>query len=136
MNERVLCSCWHLRHWFLAITICAAFAVSSTAKIESQSDNVRLVEGLRERRLFDLAIQHCRDLLSNSQLDPLEQAELTGQLVRVYGERAMHAEQNDRAQWWKAAHDTTAAFVKGYSHHPRLIVVRVQDAMVLCAEGE
>ena len=131
MNRPMWTQPW-LRRLLGMLVIVTASAPGALA----QSSDVRFVEGLRARRLYDLASLHCREKLADSQLDALEQAELTAQLIRVYGEQAMHAAPDQRAQWWQAAHDVGAAFHEQHASHPRLLVVRLQDALVWCVEGE
>jgi hypothetical protein len=100
------------------------------------SEDERFLEGLRQRRLFELAERYCTQRLASAQLPPVAQGDLAVELIRTYASHAVNSPPDQREQLWKAARSTAAEFQRQNVQHPRSILVRMQDALTLVAQGE
>src|SRR5437764_1204561 len=90
----------------------SSFAFSGTAApAYAQSLDARFIEGLRQRRLFELAEPYCVDRLSRiPPADPL-QAELTVELVRTLALHAANAPLDQREALWRKSREAAASFL-------------------------
>jgi len=113
---------------------CACAIVTLPARGDSL--DATFVAGLRERRLFELAERYCIDRLNGSQTSEVEQAELAVELIRTLATHAGHVPQSDRETFWQATRAAAADFARKRPHHPRLVLVRIQDALTPLAQGE
>lgn len=95
-----------------------------------------MVNGLLERRLFDLAERYCRDQLSSSGMPDLQRAELTVELSRVFAERALHSAPGQRERHWKQAQDVISDYTQEVGDTPLAMLARRQAALVWLARGE
>lgn len=100
------------------------------------ADDLRLSEGLNERRLFAVAGQVCRSALESDQLTPADAAALAVQLVRTHVSDALAEGPADRLPLWQAAHAAAAEFLEKFPTNPRCLLVAVQDALVDSARGQ
>jgi tetratricopeptide (TPR) repeat protein len=117
------------------LVACLFVLVAETNLSADPLDN-RFLDGLRQRRLFELAEAHCTNRLSR--LPPLEpaQADLTVELIRTLALHAVHSAPPDRDPLWSKAHAAAASFLRQSSLHPRAGLVRFQDALSHLARGE
>lgn len=97
---------------------------------------VRFLDGLRERHLFELAEVYCADRLGQLMVSDPARAELTVELIRALSLHAINALPRDRDALWRKARIAAADFLRQSPPHPRAIVVRLQDALTLLAMGE
>lgn len=111
-------------------------ALFTAAAASGAVDDERLLSGLRARRLFQLAETHCVSRLAEQDLPPGESANLTVELIRVYAEVAMNSPTETRQASWDKARATAEAFAADHADAPRAILVRVQDALTMLAQGE
>ena len=102
----------------------------------AQSLDARFVEGLRQRRLFELAEAYCTDRLSRTTPDDSIQVELTLELIRTLDLHAANAPLDQRGALWRKSREVAASFLRQSPPHPRATVVRFQDALTLLAQGE
>lgn len=109
---------------------------SGLAYGQSGSDELRFVEGLRQRRLFSLAEFHCRDQLADSALPDALRTDLTLELIRSQAARAVHATAEASRRYWEQARETAADFQRQHPTDPRGVLVRVQDALTVLARGQ
>ncbi|MFV1966074.1 MAG: tetratricopeptide repeat protein [Pirellulaceae bacterium] len=100
------------------------------------ADEDRFLEGLRQRRLFQLAEFYCRERLADESLSEFDRAQLTVELIRGLAEHAVNAPRNVRDPLWQRARETATRFVSEHSTHPHLILVKMQDALTVLARGE
>lgn len=126
------CLLWHWQ--FSSLVVCALTAVSPPVCAESL--DARFVAGLRERRLFELAERYCVDRLNGSQTSEVERADLVVELIRTLATHAGHVPQKDRETFWQAAQSAATDFEHKTPNHPRLVLVRIQDALTPLAQGE
>ena len=113
----------------------AAYIPTSQAQVLPSAD-AKFLSGLRQRRLFELAEKHCRDRLVDQKIKSVERADLTIELIRTLAQHAAFARPEARDELWKQARTTAADFLRTQARHPRLILVRVQDALTPLAQGE
>src|SRR4051812_49279794 len=123
------------RRWKTQLAIGLAFLVSPAAALADAGDT-RFLEGLRERRLFELAEAYCADRLGRFAQDNPTRAELTTELIRTLSLHAINAAPHERAELWNKARTTAATFLRQSPPDARAILVRFQDALTLLAQGE
>ena len=110
----------------------------SNNSTRAQADGIQqaFLAGLRERRLFALAEQWCRQRLATTDLDVATRADLAIELSRTLTEHALHEKQADREQLWAealaAVGETAGQLVTG----PRKLLLDSQRALVHLAHGE
>ncbi len=127
-DSRPLTSMWQ-RSLLAILFILCTFRVSA-----GESRDQQLIAGLRDRRLFELAENFCKERLSLPALDDVSRAELTVELLRTHTLHAIHEALPQRAIWFKQAHDVAADYSRG--KQPRGVLVQLQDALAWMAEGE
>jgi len=99
-------------------------------------DDPRFIAGLRERRLFTLAEDFCRDRLGDPSLNEIDRAELVVELVSTQALHSLHAPPAERAAIWKAVDDEVTAFSRRRPPSPRQVLVDVQGALAALAKAE
>ncbi len=99
-------------------------------------EDERFLEGLRQRRLFELAEKHCVERLSEAQLPPVVQGDVAVELIRTYALHAANSPPDRREELWKLARSAAAEFQRQNPQHPRGILIRMQDALTLLSQGE
>ena len=118
------------------LKIILAGLVLNAGMLTAQSPDERLLDGLRQRELFDLARYYCQQQLQQPGSSSREQVKWTIQLMRTLGSEAQHAGQQQRPGLWDQAGEVSAAFLAEHRDNPRQILVRVHAALILLAEGE
>ena len=101
---------------------------------EIQND-IRVSNGLRQRRMFELAEQLCRDQLANPEISPTDEVALNLELIRTHVARAIVATGTTRDAAWQAANDIADEFLSMNGTHPRRILVEVQKALTHQTRG-
>ncbi len=99
------------------------------------ADDSLMVDGLRKRRLFDLAEKYCAEKLANPELDPTERTRLVLDLMRTQTARAAVAGQTESEQRWVAATKTANDFIDAYRNQPRILLIEVQRALIHLTHG-
>lgn len=107
-----------------------------TSAWAADSLDARFLDGLRERRLFELAEQHCRERLQAAPQGSAAEAEVTQQLIRTLAMHAAQSPPESRGALWANARQTAAAFLRRSPPSPRAPLIRVQDALTPLAQGE
>lgn len=110
------------------------FATSASAA-DGSSDE-RFLDGLRQRRLFQLAETYCDSRLQDPSLSSSRRAELTVQRSFTFSDWAVNSAPNKREPLWRRAQQVTEDFVQSDPDNGRLVLVRFQAAMSLLARGE
>jgi tetratricopeptide (TPR) repeat protein len=98
--------------------------------------DLRFLEGLRQRRLFELASDFCQQQLADPQLSDADRATLTIEFARCRAGQALNAAPREREPLWQEATKLLNDFVARYPNHPRRFLVQVQEALLLLARGE
>ena len=102
---------------------------------ERLSDDQRMVTGLRDRLLFDLADRYC-DLVSNSKdVEPVNRSDMAIERIRTQMARAILAKSADRSAAWEQCQQLGAAFLDQNANHPRSLLIKVQQGLALLAEA-
>ncbi len=96
----------------------------------------RFVSGLRQRRLYELADEYCRQRLASQDLQPLDQVRLVLQLIQTRVQRASAAAPSEQNKAWQNAHEAATGFIAQHGSFPRILLVSLQDALTWLAEGE
>ena len=119
----------------LASTLLLLLLLCCGGRAAASSDQ-RFVQGLVERRLFDLAVLECSHQLGRPDLPARERVDWTVELIRILGEQAVNSGPAERPARWQAAHAAAADFLAQAADPPRRVLVQVQDALTSLAEGE
>ncbi len=98
-------------------------------------DELTLIDGLRQRRLFDLADLQCRQLMGLSDLDSISQASLAIELIKTGVARGIVSSGQQRAESWQMVDKVPEDFLKQYPDHPRKLLVEVQQAVAHLTYG-
>ncbi len=96
---------------------------------QQRNEDSKLVEGLRRRRLFDLAQLHCQRRLSQPTIDPTSQTHLTIELMKTRTAQAIVTPAADRPAAWKTVDQTASQFTSNSPDHPRRLLVEVQQGL-------
>lgn len=94
------------------------------------------LDGLRRRRLYELAEKHCEDRLTGSELDERQRADLVAELSQTLAEHALAVPPGEALPLWERATEVTRVYAEKFPQSPRLILVRLQGALARLAEGE
>lgn len=123
--------------WFLACTIFGPpqIAAQETESDQRRNDDALLIDGLRRRRLFDLAQTYCRDQLNSSELDATRHAMLVVELMKTLTSKAILSPADQRAANWIAVEKAALDFARSNPEHPRRFLVEVQLALSHLAHG-
>ena len=104
--------------------------------VVAQSPDESLLDGLRQRGLFELARHHCQQKLEDSGEGTREQVKWTVQLMRTLSAEARQAGQQQRDTLWDQAGEVAESFVVEHREHPQLVLLRVHAALIQLARGE
>ena len=96
----------------------------------------RFLDGLRTRRLFELAENYCREELTTSALADQQRAELTVELSRTYVDHALQSPPDERDAIWARAQAVIEDLLRARPNDPRRILLQVQLGLVHLARGE
>lgn len=105
------------------------FTQDSFEAEQKRSDDTRLVDGLRRRRLFDVAEHYCRSELAKPGTDPTTQATLVIELMKTQTAHAILSDAVDRGPIWEEVRKTSESFLVSNPQHPRKFLIRVQQAL-------
>lgn len=120
------------RAWLrVVVGIVVCLLLSSTVLADSADE--RYLEGLRQRRLFRVAEAYCEAKLERPKLDEAERTRLTIEYMLTLAEHATHLPRSEREKCWNEAR---AAAEKFPAAHPRKLVIELQKALVILAQGE
>ena len=111
-----------------------AFAKQSNATTQVQRDDQKLLDGLRERQLFDLANDYCQKLLDSSDLPPQRRVTLTVHQLKNLTAKAVSSSGETRTQTWQQI-DTIADRFSDSFRGSRAYLVRTQQALAKIAQA-
>ena len=120
----------------MVLRILILTVISLATPVLAQTPDERFLEGLRARRLFRLAEQFCAEQVRRSELSETKRAKLLIELARTYADHALHSPPHERPGRWNEAHQVVADFRIAYPDSPRMLLVRLQDALTWLAQGE
>ncbi|PQO46355.1 hypothetical protein C5Y93_10260 [Blastopirellula marina] len=87
-----------------------------------------MMQGLLERRLFELAERYAAERIVAPGITPEVQAEMAGELVRSYTLHALNSRPSERERYWKAAEAVLPQFLQQFPGQPAMVLVEVQEA--------
>lgn len=103
---------------------------------QQQSTDQVFLEGLRERRLYQLAEQFCRETLQRNDLSAEREVGLAIEWSRVLAARARELTPEENKAVWDEASNVLARFQREHRQNPKLLLVRIQAALLPLARGE
>ena len=117
---------------------CSPFAGPPPVWADQQAEieeTVQVVEGLRQRRLFELAKQLVRVELADPEINPTHQVQLQLALIRTLVAEAVATPLADRPALWQQVTQTIDDFRLANGDHPRQILIDVQQALAHQTRG-
>ena len=112
------------------LTVGGVCSSQDSHELEQQRDeDSKLIDGLRRRRLFDLAQLYCQRRLSQPTIDPTSEAHLTIELMKTRTAQAILTPAAERPAAWKAVDDTANQFATDSPDHRRGLLVEVQRGL-------
>lgn len=96
----------------------------------------RFLAALRQRRLFSLAENYCRECLANADLAEDQGIELTVELSRCFTEEALQSAPAARDNAWEQAARVCQEAKFSPERQPRAVLIQVQAGLVLLTHGE
>ncbi len=111
-------------------------AQEASESTQQLNDDTTLLDGLRDRRLFDIAEDYCREQLSQPTVDPTGQSTLVVELMKTQTTRAILSNLADRESAWRAIDMTAAEFERTFPDHPRKFLVQIQHALSHLAHSQ
>ncbi len=123
---------------FLGLCGANAAAISTSTQDEASvalRDSIKVIQGLRDRRLFDLAEIYTQQQLSSASLDVVDKASIVMEQIQTSVAKAIVATGDDRKSAWNEAHAAASYFATEYPEHPQAMLVQVQDALVYFSNG-
>lgn len=123
----------------LLLTVtCAVWAALQPAWADQQAEideTVQVVEGLRQRRLFELAKKLVENELTDPEIDPSGQVKLQLALIRTLIAEAVATPLADRPAIWQQVSQTIDQIRLANGNHPRQILIDVQQALAHQTRG-
>jgi hypothetical protein len=98
--------------------------------------DVRFLEGLRARRLYDLAEQQALSRFEAADPESRGRIDLAVERIRTAAERSAALLPNERADAWKDARDLAATLSASEAKHPHAMLLRLQDGLTLALQGD
>ena len=101
-------------------------------------EEAQLLNGLRERGLFEIAEYHCRNQLGREGLTSRERMQWTVEMVRTMAQEALNLPADLQEFTWNRAVDTARRYVTVHAAQAKsfTIPVATQAALVLAKQGE
>jgi tetratricopeptide (TPR) repeat protein len=98
----------------------------------------QLLNGLRERGLFEIAEYHCRNQLGREGLTSRERMQWTVEMVRTMAQEALNLPADQQESAWNRAVDTARRYVTVQATQAKsfTIPVATQAALILAKQGE
>ena len=121
---------------FVFISLFFLIVLSGSATTNRDVGDVEFLDGLRDRRLFSLAVDFCKERLANSALSDRQRIRMAIELSRTYASQAIHGQPSVRSQLWQKARNAIDVLRSDYAHDSQFLLADVQHALVTLAEGE
>ena len=110
-------------------------AIQDVSVSQSQQDDEKLLTGLRERQLFDLADGYCEKLLASSDLPPQRQVTLVVHQLKNLTAKAVFSPVEGRSKIWQRVKKTASDFDSSF-RGSRKFLVRTQQSLATIAQAE
>ncbi len=112
----------------------ATFALQTDVDAQAQQDDQKLLTGLRERQLFDLANDYCQQLLESSDLPPQRRSTLVVHQLKNLTAKAVSSSSESRTKIWQQV-DTIADNFSNSFQGSRVFLVRAQQSLAKIAQA-
>ncbi len=103
-----------------------------SARIE---ETVQVMQGLRDRQLFDLAQRFAADQLASEEVQRIDRCTIVIEQIRNATAQAIHSTGDARRKAWATAEQLAAGFRREDPTHPRIMLVDAQLALMHLAQG-
>lgn len=123
------------KRWLTLVWAVGCLVVSAWAQQSDWQDDLRVIEGLRQRRMFDLAERLCEQWLADRDLDPTTEVTFVLEQIRTRVSRAVVAPADRREAAWQAVAAAANDFLTRHPDHPRRLLVQVQAALAHQTHG-
>lgn len=129
MSRQLAFSFW--RHTAaIAIGILIALVATSSGRSQTtESIDVRMIKGLQQRRLFDLARIHAESAMQNA-ARPVDKVILAVALIETLTQQAAATQGADRQIGWSAVAEKAQALRAELANAPRSILLTVQSSLI------
>ncbi len=118
------------------VALMSLHAIAVSAALGQLADqDLRLIEGLRQRRVFSLAERICRDQRA-AEPQSAVRADWTVELMRTLAAKAAQASRQQRDDAWREVHAEAEQFAQTERDNPRKWLVEYQDALSRQARAE
>jgi hypothetical protein len=107
--------------------------ITSTAQADDAL--ARYFEGLRSRQLYSVAESEAMRRLNDARTDPELHADLTAELSRTLMQHAVQRSGDQQVELLRRAEQVVADFLDASPDHPRIDVVKLQQARIPAAWG-
>ncbi|HXT58183.1 MAG TPA: tetratricopeptide repeat protein, partial [Pirellulales bacterium] len=118
-----------------AATVVVAAAGDSAAAAADTMEQ-RFLDGLRGRRLYELAEAYCRGESADTGLFARRRAELAVELSRTFADHALQVVPDEREALWTQALAAVDDLMRQEPNHPRRVLLEAQRGLVQLARGE
>ena len=118
----------------LACTTQTTLAQPDITITRLQRDDQKLLNGLRDRQLFDLADDYCENLLASSNLPPQRRVTLVVQQLKNLTAKAVLSPAEDRANIWQRVEKIGSNFSSSF-RGSRGLLVRAQQSLATIAQA-
>ena len=105
------------------------------AQSQDIDDNLEVIAGMRQRRMFDLAEQLVQQTLSDKELNPTDQVRLQLSWIRTLIAKAVATPLAERDSVWQQLEQKLLEFRTANGDHPRQILMDVQQALTYQTHG-
>ena len=102
----------------------------------AQGEDGQLLEGLRQRGLFEVARTYCQERLGAPGLSMGQRTWWTMEWTRTHAQHALSLPAARRAAPWQQARKVAADYLQRYPRSPHRVLVQFQDALTSLARGE
>jgi tetratricopeptide (TPR) repeat protein len=107
---------------------------SDDARVQLEED-IKVIDGLRRRRLFGLANDFCKERILQSGVDVQVQSALAIEQIKTVTGQAVFSNAQDRTKLWATVDEIANRFNLSFPGHPRIFLVDSQKAMSYLAHG-
>ena len=119
--------------------VCLACSAINVARgqdnLDEMNDDQAVVQGLRDRGLWDLADRFCDQSLTKKDLSGIHHSNLIVEKIRTQMARAIQTPVSERARAWEQAQTIGSEFLQKATAEPRRPIVEIQMALARLAEG-
>ena len=128
MHGRLIC--------IFVVFICVFSGNAPGQKPDSEVEStVKVIRGLRDRRLFELADKFSKEQLKSANIAEPDKALIVLEEIQTQVSKAIATTGQTRNSAWIQAEKIAADFSRNNFNHPKLLLVQVQDALTHASRG-